>query len=116
VQRDRRLPRGASTKEDHVKNSTMLGILGGLAATIAIAAPAASASDARPSVPVCNEASQHFQGGGLIALDAPTDSPATRYRDNLSELPGNGEGLVTAARRSPALTLCGSSEPTVIDF
>jgi len=68
------------------------------------AAPAAQAS----SAPVCNQASPHFQGGGLVALDAPVDSPAARYTTNLSALPGSGQGLGTAAARSPALTACGA--------
>ena len=81
----------------------------GAAATVAALAlaPAAQARATGSSVPVCNQASPHFQGGGLVALDPPVDSPAARYTDNLYELPGRGEGLVTAAGHSPALTVCG---------
>jgi hypothetical protein len=81
----------------------------GAAATVLALAlvPAAQARSGGPSVPVCNQASPHFQGGGLVALDPPVDSPAARYTDNLSPLPGHGEGLVNAAGHSPALTLCG---------
>jgi hypothetical protein len=76
----------------------------GAVVALALAAGPAQANAAGPSVPVCNQASPHFQGGGLSALDAPVDSPAARYTTDLSTLPGRGEGLVTAASHSPALT------------
>jgi hypothetical protein len=79
------------------------------AAALGLAAPAAQASDA--SVSVCNQASAHFQGGGLVALDASLDSGAARYTDDLSPLPGRGEGIVTAAAHSRALTACGNTGP-----
>jgi hypothetical protein len=85
--------------------TTLRRVAAGAAALLAIAA--APAAQASPSVPVCNQASPHFQGGGLVALDPPVDSPAARYTDNLTQLPGKGEGLVTAAAHSPALTVCG---------
>jgi hypothetical protein len=95
--------------EAPVMNTTsLLRAAAGAATVIALAAvPAAQAS---PSVPVCNQASPHFQGGGLVALDPPVDSPAARYTDNLTQLPGQGEGLVTAASHSPALTVCGDGD------
>jgi hypothetical protein len=96
-----------------VKRSILLRAVAGAAAALAIAAPAANAGDEGPSVPVCNQASPHFQGGGLVPLDPPTDSPAARYTDDLVPLPSNGEGLVTAAGRSPALTVCGDSGPVI---
>jgi hypothetical protein len=74
---------------------------------LAFAAPVAQAAPGGPSAKVCNQASPHFQGGGLVALDPPVDSPAARYTDDLSTLPGKGEGLVRAASKSPALTICG---------
>ena len=78
------------------------------AAVLALAAvPSAQAS---PSLPVCNQASPHFQGGGLVALDPPVDSPAARYTDDLDRLPGNGAGLVNAASHSPSLTICGEGD------
>jgi hypothetical protein len=76
------------------------------AAVLALAAPAAQASG--PSAPVCSQASPQFQGGGLAGLDVPVDSPAARYTYDLSTLPAQGEGLVTAAVQSPALTVCGN--------
>ena len=83
----------------------------GAAAVLALAAaPVASAKNTGPSVPVCNQASPHFQGGGLVALDPPVDSPAARYTDDLSPLPGKGEGLVNAAQHSPSLTVCGEGD------
>ena len=85
--------------------STLLRGAACAAAALALAAPAAQASDTE--APVCNQASPHFQGGGLSALDAPVDSPAARYSENLWTLPGRGAALVTAAGNSPSLTLCG---------
>jgi hypothetical protein len=55
-------------------------------------------------------ASPHFQGGGLVALDSPLTNPPARFTDDLSPLPGVGEGLVNAAAHSPALTLCGPAD------
>jgi hypothetical protein len=95
-----------------VTRSIIVRAVLGAGAALAVAAPAASADG--PSVPVCNQASPHFQGGGLTALDAPTNSPAARYTDDLWPMPGNGEGLVTAADGSPALTVCGADLPPVV--
>jgi hypothetical protein len=89
-----------------MRRSVSLRLAGALALALA-AAPAAQAAPAGPSLPVCNQASPHFQGGGLVALDAPVDSPAARFTTNLTTLPGKGEGLVNAAGHSPALTICG---------
>jgi hypothetical protein len=55
---------------------------------------------------VCNEASLHWVGGDLVALDPPVDSPAARYTVDLTKLPGKGAGLVGAAANSPSLTVC----------
>jgi hypothetical protein len=94
---------------------TVLRAAGATAAVLALAfAPAAQARPGGPSVPVCNQASPHFQGGGLVALDPPVDSPAARYTDDLSPLPGAGEGLVNAAGHSPALTVCGEDDGGII--
>ncbi|HEY6761368.1 MAG TPA: hypothetical protein VI318_17850 [Baekduia sp.] len=86
-----------------------LSLAGAVALALSVA-PAAVAAPGGPSVPVCNQASPHFQGGGLVALDPPTDSPAARFTDDLTQLPGKGEGLVNAASHSPALTVCGEGE------
>jgi hypothetical protein len=80
-----------------------------VAGAVALALSLAPAAHAT-SVPVCNQASPHFQGGGLVALDPPVDSPAARYTDNLSPLPGKGKGLVNAASHSPSLTVCGPAD------
>jgi hypothetical protein len=93
--------------------ANVLRAAAGAAAVLALAAaPAASANPDAPSVPVCNQASPHFQGGGLVALDPPVDSPAARYTDDLSPMPGNGKGsgLVNAASHSPSLTVCGEGD------
>jgi hypothetical protein len=83
------------------------------AAALALtAAPAVAKTAKTTGVPVCNQASPHFQGGGLVALDPPVDSPAARYTTDLSPLPGKGQGLVNAASHSPALTVCGPGETT----
>jgi hypothetical protein len=80
-------------------------------AALAIAAPAAHAGGGSGAA-VCNQASPHFQGGGLVAADLAVDSPAARYTDDLSPLPGSGNGLVGAASHSPALTICEDGGPT----
>jgi hypothetical protein len=87
-----------------MKTPMIGGSLAAIVTTVGLAlAPASQA--AAPAV--CNQASPHFQGGGLVALDPPVDSPAARYTDDLSPLPGKGKGLVGAASKSPSLTLCG---------
>lgn len=103
---------GAHAAEDGLMaHSTVLRAAGAAATVLALAlAPAAQARPGGPSVPVCNQASPHFQGGGLVALDPPVDSPAARYTDDLSPLPGRGEGLVDAASHSPSLTVCGEDD------
>jgi hypothetical protein len=89
---------------DLMKTPMIGGSLAALVTTLGLAvAPASQAA----SPAVCNQASPHFQGGGLVALDPPVDSPAARYTDDLKPLPGKGAGLVRAASKSPALTLCG---------
>jgi hypothetical protein len=88
--------------------TTLRRAAAGAAAFLAIAV--VPTAQAKPSVPVCNQASSHFQGGGLVALDPPVDSPAARYTDDLYQLPGQGEGLVNAAAHSPALTVCGPDD------
>ena len=80
--------------------------------SIGIAAPSASAS-----VGVCNQATPHWLGGGLVALDPPVNSPAARYTIDIGKLPANGAGLFTAAANSPSLTVCdgssgGGGDPT----
>jgi hypothetical protein len=79
-------------------------------AALAVSISAAPAAHAAPGV--CNQASPHWLGGGLVALDPPVDSPAARYTTDLGKLPGKGGGLVGAAAHSPSLTLCdgGGSE------
>jgi hypothetical protein len=86
----------------------------GAVAALALAAAPAQADDGSSGA-VCNPASPHFQGGGMVATDAPVDSPAARYTDDLSLLPGVGEGLVGAAANSPALSGCeDGSVPTAV--
>jgi hypothetical protein len=79
------------------------------ALAIAVAAPSASASPG-----VCNQATPHWLGGGLVALDPPVSSPAARYTVDIGKLPANGAGLFTAAANSPSLTVCdgGGGDPT----
>jgi hypothetical protein len=105
-----RLPAHAA-EDGSMTHSTVLRAAGAAATVLALAlAPAAEARPGGPSVPVCNQASPHFQGGDLVALDPPVDSPAARYTDDLSPLPGRGDGLVDAAGHSPALTVCGEDD------
>jgi hypothetical protein len=73
------------------------------------AAPSASAAPG-----VCNQATPHWLGNGLVALDPPVNSPAARYTVDIGKLPANGAGLFTAAANSPSLTVCdgGGEDPT----
>jgi hypothetical protein len=104
-------PPAGAAENGHMSSPNVLRAAGVAATVLALAlVPAAQARSGGPSVPVCNQASPHFQGGGLVALDPPVDSPAARYTDDLSPLPGQGEGLVTAAGHSPALTVCGDDD------
>jgi hypothetical protein len=66
-----------------------------------LVAPSANAAPG-----VCNQASPHWLGGGLVALDPPVDSPAARYTVDIGKLPGKGAGLFEAAANSPSLTVC----------
>lgn len=83
---------------------------------IGITAPAASAAPG-----VCNQATPHWLGGGLVALDPPVNSPAARYTVDIGKLPSNAAGLFTAAAKSPSLTVCdgGGDDPvptaTIVD-
>jgi hypothetical protein len=97
-----------------MRRNVALRLAGTLALALA-AAPAAQAAPPGTSVPVCNQASPQFQGGGLVALDAPVDSPAARFTSDLTPLPGLGKGLVNAAGNSPALTICGADDGGVSD-
>ncbi len=80
--------------------------------TLPFVAPAA-----RADVPVCNQATPHWLGGGLVALDPPVNSPAARYTVDIGKLPAKGAGLLEAASNSPSLTICddgGGGTPTVV--
>lgn len=63
---------------------------------------------------VCNQASPHWLGEGLVALDPPVDSPAARYTVDIGKLPGKGAGLFEAAANSPSLTVCDGDGGEVI--
>jgi hypothetical protein len=69
--------------------------------SMSLAAPGASAS-----VGVCNQATPHWLGDGLVALDPPVNSPAARYTVDIGKLPAKGAGVFQAAAKSPSLTLC----------
>jgi hypothetical protein len=87
---------------------------GSLALVVSVLGIAAAAQSASASPPgVCNQASPHWLGGGLVALDPPVNSPAARYTVDIGKLPGKGAGLFTAAANSPSLTVCdGGGDPT----
>jgi hypothetical protein len=72
------------------------------------------AQTAHAAPAVCNQASPHWLGGDLIALDPPVDSPAARYTVDLTKLPGKGAGLVGAAANSPSLSVCEGDGGEVI--
>jgi hypothetical protein len=78
----------------------------GALSVAALVASFALAPAAHASVGVCNQASPHWLGGGLVALDPPVSSPAARYTVDIGKLPGKGAGLFDAALNSPSLTLC----------
>jgi hypothetical protein len=82
------------------------------AAVLALAAlPAVATADTETVV--CNEA-ENSHRGGYVVTDGPVDpNPPAFLRGSQMRL-GNGDGLVGAAERSPALRLCGPDdvEPT----
>lgn len=108
-------PRGlmsaAPTADEYPMKSSLRG--GALALVVCsltiVGAPAAQASPG-----VCNQASPHWLGEGLMALDPPVDSPAARYTVDIGRLPGNGAGLLDAATRSPSLTVCDGGDDVVV--
>src|SRR5262245_49078098 len=83
---------------------------GSLAIVVSALAIAAAAPSASASPGVCNQASPHWLGGGLVALDPPVNSPAARYTVDIGKLPGKGAGLFTAAANSPSLTVCDGGD------
>jgi hypothetical protein len=91
---------------------------GALAAAATVLALGAAAPAASAAPGVCNQATPHWLGNGLVALDPPVSSPAARYTVDIGKLPANGAGLFTAAAKSPSLTVCdGGGEdpmPTVV--
>ena len=72
----------------------------------AVATTLALAPTAQAAPGVCNQATPHWLGGGLVALDPPVNSPAARYTVDIGKLPGKGAGLFEAAANSPSLTVC----------
>jgi hypothetical protein len=78
----------------------------GLIAAAVLALPILAAPAAQAAPGVCNQASPHWLGGGLVALDPPVNSPAARYTVDIGKLPGKGAGLLQAAANSPSLTIC----------
>ena len=90
-----------------------LGITGiSVLATLAVVcSPIATATNAPATAgsSVCNLASNApVHQGDLVALDAPTGSPAEKFRKGRGAHPGQGNGLANAAANSPALSACGA--------
>jgi hypothetical protein len=81
-------------------------------AVLGLSLAAAPAAQAAPAV--CNQASPHWLGGGLVALDPPSNSPAARYTVDIGKLPANGAGLFEAAANSPSLTVCDGGGVVVV--
>jgi hypothetical protein len=86
----------------------------GALSVAALVASLALAPAAQAAPGVCNQASPHWLGGGLVALDLPVTSPAARYTVDIGKLPGKGAGLFEAAANSPSLTVCDGGEDDVI--
>jgi hypothetical protein len=84
-------------------------VLAASALSMSVAVPGASAAPG-----VCNQATPHWLGGGLVALDPPVNSAAARYTVDIGKLPGNGAGLFQAAANSPSLTVCDGGITTVV--
>ena len=85
------------------------------AIALAIGALSLSVSQTAHAAPgVCNQASPHWLGDGLVALDPPVDSPAARYTVDIGKLPGKGAGLFEAAANSPSLTVCDGGGDVVV--
>ena len=79
---------------------------GGLVIALSAFCMSLSAPGASASLGVCNQATPHWLGDGLVALDPPVNSPAARYTVDIGKLPANGAGIFEAAAKSPSLTLC----------
>jgi hypothetical protein len=79
------------------------------ALSLSFAVPGAAASPG-----VCNQATPHWLGEGLVALDPPVDSPAARYTVDIGKLPAKGAGLFEAAANSPSLTVCDAGDTVVV--
>ena len=62
----------------------------GVLSLAAVATTLALAPTAQAAPAVCNQASPHWLGGGLVALDPPVNSPAARYTVDIGKLPGQG--------------------------
>src|SRR3954469_13810799 len=82
----------------------------GVLSIAALASTLALAPTAQAAPGVCNQASPHWLGGGLVALDPPVNSPAARYTVDIGKLPGKGAGLFNAAANSPSLTVCDGGD------
>jgi hypothetical protein len=83
--------------------------------SLAIGALSLSVAQTASAAPgVCNQASPHWLGDGLVALDPPVDSPAARYTVDIGKLPGKGAGLFEAAANSPSLTVCDGGGDVVV--
>ena len=83
--------------------------LAAFAATLALAAlPAAATADTDTTV--CNEAENSPRGGYVVTCGPVDPNPPAFLRGSQMRV-GNGEGLVGAAEHSPALRLCGPTDP-----
>lgn len=88
-------------------NRTTLGTTLTIAA-LALGAPSAFAGQPYldTSLTVCNEATPVSLGGAYDATDGDPLPPA-RFQQRLFEHRGQGRGLINAAAKSPALSICG---------
>ena len=94
-------------------------ILTGAIVALVAAVPVAEAKQSSVSSGgsfVCNQATHtSVDATSPLMADDGDRGPAARFQENLKAKPGNGAGLVNAAAKSPALTLCsapGGDTPT----
>ena len=95
----------------HGKKNLRIMLTGAVVA-FAVAAPSAQAASFADGVHVCNQATANSLGGTFETKDGDQGN-AARYSERLlKDLAGRGAGLLVAADRSGALSVCMLPETT----